>query len=228
VNYGGYDYETENQYEGEDCIEGNLIGYSEGNGEEYTDMVALAIEVEDKLLVRCPTLVFSSEAIYVVLYDCQGDSNLTAVTIESSYNEAAVCKPCRHMMTGKCYKHECPFQHDVSYITCKFWLLAQGCSALSVHDGGTCPFQHRAYPSVSTVEPGEVEEMIDLFPALPSRSSTLISTFQENKYADALKKVSKEEIMHTPGMYIYLYFYLCRYVYIYTYICMNICLHMTK
>lgn len=206
TNYGEYDYE--NQYEGEgneeDYIEGNLEGYTEGDGEDYTDMVALAIDVEDKLLIQCPNLVFSSEAIYVVLYDCQGDSHLTAVTIENSYNEAAICKPCRHMMTGKCYKHECPFQHDVSYITCKFWLLAQGCSALSVHDGGTCPFQHRAFPP--TVEPGgsftihndsNDSETTDLFPALPSKSSTPINIHQENEYADALRRVSKEDNVHS-------------------------------
>lgn len=133
------DYSQHEVGEGEDgyYVYEDAIDLTE-NEEDYTDVVALAIKAEDLLLIECPALLFSSEAIYAVLYECCGDPELAAATIVSAYNGSLSerCRPCRHMLTGKCYKHDCPFLHDVSDITCRFWLLAHGCSALSVQGKG--------------------------------------------------------------------------------------------
>eukprot|EP01138_Halocafeteria_seosinensis_P009642 gb/GECG01009853.1/.p1 GENE.gb/GECG01009853.1/~~gb/GECG01009853.1/.p1 ORF type:complete len:580 (+),score=73.67 gb/GECG01009853.1/:1-1740(+) len=49
----------------------------------------------------------------------------------------APMKPvCRHLLDGGCFRADCEFSHDVSYMPCRFWL--QG----TCEKGDACPFSH--------------------------------------------------------------------------------------
>lgn len=160
-NHPQYDSEGTPNYSA-DINQSYGYEFSENHAYDYTletgvddgtnDAVALAINVKERLQLLCPFIVFSTEAICSVLYDCAGDFEQAAENIQSAYNVATACKPCRHMMTGKCYKRDCAFEHDVAGVTCRFWLLDPGCAALSIQDGGTCQFQHRIFPLAESRE----------------------------------------------------------------------------
>ena len=137
------DYATEEAWANSSCFE--------------IDWVALALEAERLLDEKCPNVIFSTEVIYWALYQCSNDVNLAAEAIESSYILSTNCKPCRHMMTDKCLRKDCTFQHDLNGIPCRYWLLQAGCADYSVQDGGNCPFMHNIIP---------VETPLDLETAL--------------------------------------------------------------
>ena len=150
--YQSFDYETATGYDYA-LSEGAAYDYGLSAADSgHVEAMALVGAVRDCLLLLYPSLVFSEEAIYSVLTDAAGDAERAARSIEMAYNEAAVCKPCRYMMTGKCYKRGCVFQHGVAGVTCRFWLLDSGCAALSADEGGACPFQHKVFPLAPAME----------------------------------------------------------------------------
>ena len=113
--------------------------YDENNNfDEMNGIVDMAMAVEDVLAVSCPSIIFSSGAVYAVLYDsnCGGDITIAANSISKAFIEASSCKPCRHMLSGQCYRKDCSFRHNLEGITCRYWLMQAGCSATSVEEGG--------------------------------------------------------------------------------------------
>lgn len=150
-------------------------GFNAEGEEDYSELLMQAINVKDCLQASHPSLAFSSTAIYTVLYECNGDIEQTANSIGLAYDEAAQCKPCRHRMTGKCHKRDCAFQHDVSTVTCRFWLLENGCTALSSEEGGSCIFQHKVFPLAPRRET-EMEILIRSVAELQEESVTDVSS----------------------------------------------------
>jgi len=60
------------------------------------------------------------------------------------------CKPCRHMLTGKCMRKGCWFDHDLMQFPCRYWLLSS-CALQTVGQltqdspenfANVCPFMH--------------------------------------------------------------------------------------
>ena len=226
VEEGGYDGEGE--FGEED------VGYTEDEYyHHYDHMFTKAMEVEEILSHsdKCPSIIFSSEAIYAVLWDpyCNGDAETAAISIETAFKTASSAKPCRHMLTGKCYKKDCAFLHDVQDITCRYYLMQQGCAMMSVHDGGDCPFKHtvdvQSSPSnnalSSTVikqQEHGIEDTTDihnqaLFPSLPttstsssgganaSRSNSNNSHFYtQSEYASVLSRTQSGQGLGTGGI----------------------------
>ena len=78
-----------------------------------------------------------------------GDLNLAQYLIEAarsinaggygfnSYNRRR-SRICRHELQGTCYRHDCPYSHDIAGVTCLFWLKGR-CHHT---DGSSCRFMH--------------------------------------------------------------------------------------
>lgn len=120
---------------------------------DQVDWVLLANELEYILLNRDPQYLYphpmaqalavggySVEALFEALSYTGGDIYSAASIIEGSEVACALCKPCRHMLIGQCFRSDCTFDHELSHITCRHWLLATGCA--SFKDGTYCPFLH--------------------------------------------------------------------------------------
>ena len=217
---GGGIGEGEGGYEGEGEFGEEDIGYEEDEYyHHYEQLFTKAMEVEEILarVDKCPSIVFSSEAIYAVLWDpyCNGDAETAADSIENAFKTASSAKPCRHMLTGKCYKKDCAFLHEVHDITCRYYLMQQGCAMLSVHDGGDCPFKHTVdvlqlqsqqssalSSSAAAMKEQDIHSQAS-FPSLPSastatpggaggggsaRSNGSSSLYAQSEYASALSR----------------------------------------
>jgi hypothetical protein len=125
------------------------VSFQEWDDSEDTDDVPLiclaevAFAVEELLAERYPTIMFSSELI-VNLLNILGYHRDAVVNIVSrAYDTASSCKPCRHMLNSSCRLVNCPFEHDVSMVPCRYWLLFTGCAALSSNDASrSCVFLH--------------------------------------------------------------------------------------
>ena len=78
-----------------------------------------------------------------------GDLNLAQYLIEAarsinaggygfnSYNRRR-SRICRHELQGTCYRHDCPYSHDIAGVTCLFWLKGR----CHHSDGSSCRFMH--------------------------------------------------------------------------------------
>jgi hypothetical protein len=134
-----------------------------------------AFYVDDMLLTHYPNVQYSSAVIFEAL-------QMTNYSIEEAFNliiyaQSLVdqCRPCRHMLNSKCLRRDCYFDHDVSEIPCRYWLLSVGCSNWSGDNGtnsySTCPFQHHL-PQVNTYHNNDVdnrtEALTEDFPSLQS------------------------------------------------------------
>jgi len=82
-----------------------------------------------------------------------GDLNLAQYLIEAarsmtsgngntcsynSYGQRRRTRICRHELQGTCYRHDCPYSHDIAGVTCLFWLKGR-CHHT---DGSSCRFMH--------------------------------------------------------------------------------------
>lgn len=78
-----------------------------------------------------------------------GDLNLAQYLIEAarsitagngvnSYHQRRRSRICRHELQGTCYRHDCPYSHDIAGVTCLFWLKGR-CHHT---DGSSCRFMH--------------------------------------------------------------------------------------
>ncbi len=84
--------------------------------------------------------LYSSELEEKWLREAAGDTNQSRPPWRKHRRKAAVRKkPCSFFLEGKCRRTECPFTHDVSSITCRFWEEEQ------CFKGNECPFLH-GYP----------------------------------------------------------------------------------
>ena len=180
--------EGQGGYEGEGEFGDDDVGYEEDEYyHHYEQMFTRALEVEEMLarVDKCPSIVFSSEAIYAVLWDpyCNGDAETAAGSIENAFKSASIAKPCRHMLTGKCYKKDCAFLHEVHDITCRYYLMQQGCAMTSVHEGGDCPFKH-------TVDILPLQSQ----PLTASSSSTSATWTQQEHDTDAITDIHSQAL----------------------------------
>jgi hypothetical protein len=120
-------------------IENEII--QEYNEEELDqiDWVSLANELEYILLNRDPKYSYphpmsqaiavggySVESLFEALSYTGGEIYSAASIIEGSEVACALCKPCRHMLTGQCFRSDCTFDHELDHIPCRHWLLATG------------------------------------------------------------------------------------------------------
>ena len=78
-----------------------------------------------------------------------GDLNLAQYLIEAArsittgngfngYHNRRRSRICRHELQGTCYRHDCPYSHDIAGVTCLFWLKGR-CHHT---DGSSCRFMH--------------------------------------------------------------------------------------
>ncbi|XP_071792673.1 uncharacterized protein [Asterias amurensis] len=85
--------------------------------------------------------LYSSDLEEKWLREAAGDANQSRPPWRKHRRKAAIRKkPCSFFLEGKCRRTECPFAHDVSGITCRFWEEEQ------CFKGEECPFLH-GYPS---------------------------------------------------------------------------------
>lgn len=115
------------------------------NGIDYIDIISL---LEIQLQSIC-SLEYSSEALYFSLLRSDCDINLAIIKLIQIDHICRKCKPCRHILTTssfdfstvceeRCLLVNCPFEHNLGCITCKFWMGKDGCALPE----GCCPFLH--------------------------------------------------------------------------------------
>jgi hypothetical protein len=141
---------------------------SDENLMEELDWTELADLLEALLAEGAPSAFYSPEAVVVALKISDGDVHSAYEAIITAEAVAGRIKPCRHLLTGRCMRRDCMFDHDLAHITCRYWLTS-GCQS-----EGLCPFLHdmpRVAPSVKGPDTSQpiAELTADMFPALPSR-----------------------------------------------------------
>eukprot|EP01036_Dinobryon_divergens_P022641 gene22641-30919_t len=130
---------------------------------------------------------FSADAISCALHSTESDIDKSVEALLYTKHIADTCRPCRHALTSRCMRKDCYFDHNMSEIPCRFWLLdvclkhqASYGSDAPVDESG-CPFQHAVLcadplqPSRSGTQPSTKSLSNDdsHFPALmPSSSSS--------------------------------------------------------
>ena len=168
---------------------------------QQADLYDKAQQVEALLAVMpgCASIVFSSEAVCAVLWEAAGDTHAAAASIADAFAAASACKPCRHWLQGQCYKRDCTFSHDVGDVTCRYFLMQQGCAMI---DSG-CPFKHtvtltaRAPTATATASASAVSALTlgeaAAFPSLPgakaaATTTTAGSSYGRSEYAAAVQR----------------------------------------
>lgn len=103
----------------------------------------LAFVVEEHLERRYPSIIFSNELIVNLLAVLEYSPVSVANIISRAYDTASNCRPCRHLMNSSCKLVNCPFEHNLQYIPCKYWLLLAGCRAFNEQSlAHPCLFLH--------------------------------------------------------------------------------------
>ena len=96
---------------------------------ECLDWVELADHVEESLHDKYPTLEFSHSLIFDLLFRTNGNVHATTQLIIRAHETVNNCRPCRHFLSSRCLRRDCIFDHDLSNVTCRYWLLSVGCSS---------------------------------------------------------------------------------------------------
>ena len=99
------------------------------------DWAALADDLESRLEASAPGVLYSTEALFTALTLCNCDVHSAYTCIKEAEAESAGCKPCRHLISGRCLRKDCMFDHDLAQVVCRYWLTV-GCAS------ETCPFLH--------------------------------------------------------------------------------------
>lgn len=107
---------------------------------DYDTWVYQALALEE-FLEQLTTHQFSTHAVFEALFLSGGDLQLAADAVLAAQDRVEQCRPCRHMLTGKCYRSDCVYDHDLSPFPCRFWMSPVGCSKFS--EGQPCPFLHQ-------------------------------------------------------------------------------------
>ena len=102
---------------------------------EGMDWAAMASELESRLEADSPGATYSTEAIFTALNLSDCNVYGAYMCIKDAEAASAACKPCRHLISGRCLRKDCMFEHDLGHIVCKYWLTV-GCAL------ETCPFLH--------------------------------------------------------------------------------------
>lgn len=125
-----------------ELVEENLPGEEEEDWcedealmSEGVDWAAMAYELESRLEADSPGVVYSTEAIFTALNLCGCDIYSAYMCIKGAEAASGACKPCRHLISGRCLRKDCMFEHDLGHIVCRYWLTV-GCAL------ETCPFLH--------------------------------------------------------------------------------------
>jgi hypothetical protein len=140
-----HENENENENENDDHShdDNNELAF------EYTeDHVSNLFELEDALLPLFPKLTFSTPFLYEMLMQAHFDMNTAWNLIIGMQQMVQNCRPCRHMMTSRCMRTDCTFDHDLASIPCRYWMTGGGCINM---ENGLCPFMHCVPESLQTI-----------------------------------------------------------------------------
>ena len=175
-----------------------------------------AINFEQYLQTIFPNYVFSTNVIYESLLMTNNNYELATNIIATSIELLENCKPCRHMLTSKCLRKDCQYDHNVSHIPCRYWLTHVGCDNLK--EGKFCPFLHQlpssydhsymyqpylsneGHNSDPSPPPPNVNE-IDEFPALAPTTTT--KSNNNNNKATPTKNTTETTTKLTDSQRIY-------------------------
>ena len=158
------------------------------------DFVETALELEDLMAHRNSNtapysdIIYSAEAIYCALCIGGGDVVRSADILSENISVLNASKPCRHLLSGGCFRSDCWFDHQLSLVPCRFWLLeGPGCTVAK------CPFMHRLIePTKSKSEINgslpEFEIDSDDFPDLSAATITDNSIEAPRPFTNAVKK----------------------------------------
>lgn len=137
-----------------DCgIDGSADPEADVCDDEETEgfnFIEKAIELEEYLETRYgatgQSTAFSADSIWQALCLCSGEVEHSCQLLESVLQALNECRPCRHLLQGGCFRSDCRFNHDLSSVPCRYWLLsASGCTLEQ------CPFSHNIEVVVSTI-----------------------------------------------------------------------------
>lgn len=109
--------------------------------EPSKDWVTLAISLEEFMLGLNIPMQFSNEALCQALFQTNGRIEAAAGVLVTTNAILEQYLPCRHMLSGGCFRRDCSFEHNVSGMTCRYWLSSVGClSPMDAQGQSTCPF----------------------------------------------------------------------------------------
>ena len=89
---------------------------------------------------------FGPEASYQALTQAHGDVLTAVQLLLHAQTLVDACRPCKYMLSGRCYRKDCFYQHDVAGVPCRYWLASQCVLRQQEQDGTlgpdcrTCPF----------------------------------------------------------------------------------------
>ena len=130
---------------------------------------------------------YSTEALFTAIATANGNIENAMKIVVSAEEQIYNCKPCRHLMNGGCLRNDCKFDHDLSIIPCKYWILDCKCSLQQ--NGEYCPFLHDFSPHVlETIQNNNKSLILDTeeeFPSLPTKPK---NNKQEKITASSLSK----------------------------------------
>lgn len=149
-------------------------------------------QLEEQIHDTFPHVEFSCEAICASLYACHNNVAYAHETLQYSYVTVSTCKPCRHHLSGRCMRSDCPFEHNMQCIPCTFWLTS-GCT------NNDCKFMHNVLVprieqhvlAVSSIDTRDTSS----FPALaPSRTTSNLINPPESSYRD----IASKQLSYSP------------------------------
>jgi hypothetical protein len=139
----------------------NLSGSLDGTtySEDDNDLIDLtllhsmesAFVVEERLSGLYPSITFACDLIFNLLGLLNYDVDAVTNIICRAYERSLSCKPCRHLINSSCRIVNCPYEHDLGTVPCRYWLLFTGCavwkdqqtaSSSPSSSARTCPFLH--------------------------------------------------------------------------------------
>ncbi|KAL7544145.1 hypothetical protein ACHAWF_007529 [Thalassiosira exigua] len=109
----------------------NLSKPSLANSEASSDIDAAELNSTTQLLLTINSHL-GKEAASLASQLTGGDLNLAQYLIEAARSDSSSCSDsrhrqrrsriCRHELRGVCYRADCPYNHDLTSVTCLFWL----------------------------------------------------------------------------------------------------------
>lgn len=200
-----YDCPLNEQLESTECELDHLNEYNEeGDLEDYQpfDFTVAAFELEEHLLSsgdEASKYNFSADSIWQALHYSCGDISSAARTLQKTWMTLTNCRPCRHLLQGGCFRKDCIFNHQLSAIPCRYWLL-EGTGCVS----DECPFSHSVSSHDDTLNNltehlGSLainDESCDNFPKLSSGSAVATASQAVIKSYSSVTKMTEKTLSY--------------------------------
>lgn len=142
------------------------------------DWISLGDEVEATLREYSPASTYSTDVIIHSLHLNNCGVIPTVDHILTAEAKTMACRPCRHLLTGRCMRNDCYFDHKFDDIPCRYWLssscLQESCPFL--HDlSNIIPLQFVICPPIPAPNLDTTPKEMNLISeeAFPSLSSTI-------------------------------------------------------